>query len=64
MRQDRHNHQHQALAMASQYQLNYRPMPKGIRLRVWEEGWKYRNIRKKSGFKHTKLEWKLPSQPG
>ncbi len=47
--------------LTSQYQLNYRPMPVGVRKDVWEEGFRYRNQRKKNGFNHFKLEWKIIS---
>ena len=45
----------------SQYQLNYRPMSKGVRVRLWEEGFKYRGMRKRTGFTHTKIEWNVPT---
>ena len=48
-----------AANLTSQYQLNFRPMPVGVRKRLWEEGYRYRNQRKKNGFNHFKLEWKL-----
>ena len=44
--------------LASQYQLNYRPMPLGVRKQVWEEGLNYREQRKKAGFNHFRLEWR------
>ena len=44
--------------MSSQYQTNYRPMPVGLRQKLWREGYECRNRRKMQGFKHSKLEWK------
>jgi len=44
--------------LVSQYKLSFRPMPVGMRKRVWEEGWNYRNQRRKDGFNHFRLEWR------
>ena len=45
----------------SQYQNNYRPMEAGIRTTLWQEGFEYREFRRKNGFNHTKLEWIVPT---
>ena len=47
------------LPLSSQYQCNYQPFERGVRKGLWEEGFHIRNVRKKEGFKHTKLEWKV-----
>ena len=46
---------------SSQYELNYRPMVAGLRRKLWEEGYRHRNQRKLKGFRHEKLEWRMPS---
>ena len=46
---------------SSNYQLNFRPMPAGVRKKLWEEGYRYRNQRKMKGFRHEKIEWRLPA---
>ena len=53
-----------ATRLTSQYQLNYTPMPVGLRKDLWEEGWKYRNIRRRDGFNHFKLEWMILTDRG
>ena len=45
----------------SQYQNNYQPMAAGIRTTLWQEGFEYREYRRKNGFNHTKLEWIVPT---
>ena len=46
---------------SSNYQLDFRPMAAGVRKKLWEEGYRYRNQRKMKGFRHEKIEWRLPS---
>ena len=46
---------------SSQYELNYRPMVAGLRRKLWEEGYRHRNQRKLKGFRHEKLEWRVPA---
>ena len=46
---------------SSQYELNYRPMVAGLRRKLWEEGYRHRNQRKLKGFRHEKLEWRMPT---
>ncbi len=49
---------------SSQYSLNYRPLVEGLRKRLWEEGYKYRNERKLTGFTHEKIEWRMATDRG
>ena len=48
-------------AKTSQYQNNFQPMAAGVRTTLWQEGFKYREFRRKNGFNHTKLEWIVPT---
>ena len=43
---------------------NYQPMAKGVRSRLWKEGYDQRIHRKKNGFNHFKLEWMVPTDRG
>ena len=45
----------------SQYDQNYKPMAKGLRIQSWYEGYQQRCERKKNGFNHFKLEWIVPT---
>ena len=42
-------------------QSSYQPMAAGIRTTLWQEGYEYREYRRKNGFNHTKLEWIVPT---
>lgn len=42
-------------------QSSYQPMAAGIRTTLWQEGFEYREYRRKNGFNHTKLEWIVPT---
>ena len=53
---------HKNGTLISQYELMYKPLQVGLRKSLWEEGYKYRNERRKNGFNHVKLEWRLPSE--
>ena len=43
---------------------NYQPMAKGVRSKLWLEGYEQRVHRKKNGFNHFKLEWSIPTDRG
>ena len=46
---------------SSTNQSSYQPMAAGIRTTLWQEGYEYREYRRKNGFNHTKLEWIVPT---
>ena len=49
------------IAKVSESQKNYQPMEAGVRTTLWQEGFEYREFRRKNGFNHTKLEWIVPT---
>ena len=36
----------------------------GVRSKLWYEGYEQRIVRKKNGFKHSALEWMVPTDRG
>ena len=53
--------QHPKKVESSTNQSSYQPMAAGIRTTLWQEGYEYREYRRKNGFNHTKLEWIVPT---